>query len=632
MDRRARRPLPGRAAGGRGRALGRGQPRRSRSSSTADRSGLSSSTSARTNSTSGPPSGDRGGRDTDLVTAGAGTLLRGLRVPRPLVVRTEHTEVTVGPDGSAGEPVVLATTTFEAFRWRLGRRSRRQLAAMDWSGDPEPFLDSLCVFGPAEVDSSSSRPGGRGETVDARIPRARTSRRHRSGPRGSSRWPTTRGQRRRAPSPVLLRRSTGHGRRSRSRPRCWAVYLYRQHARRTLPEPSTIVDIELDGGAAVDRRALAALAPPSVGHLLWDLPLIALYGLGPGPGRRCWLLVGVAARRRAAARPGSACSPRRRHGRSPTWSRTARCGGPSAERGAGLLRRPAPSTWRRSSAVIKFSASVPAAVVLLVGVRADRRPASWPVGLLARRRARAVARHRAPARRAARAARTTPVPGASAGALPATADGGRAGPVAARLQRAGVRPSASRARTGSRPGSACPAAGSARPASPWARCRRPSSATRVVPAAQYLVSVSGGGYTAGAFQQALTGAGAAGGGREGRAGRELAGDGLPARHARRRTTSAGTPATSPRTWSRLLVALGLLARHLLLTLVLLFGPAVLLGVTAGAFYRSVAGHGARSGGNGRSGRQGPAPLLSRPPAPAPGGRWACSRPWRWAPG
>ncbi|MGZ4567789.1 MAG: hypothetical protein ACXVFZ_13440 [Blastococcus sp.] len=86
------------------------------------------------------------------MTAGAVALLRGLRVPRPLVVRTEHTEVTVGPDASGEEPVVLRTTTFEAFRWRLGRRSRGQLAALDWSGDPEPYLDHLCVFGPAEVD------------------------------------------------------------------------------------------------------------------------------------------------------------------------------------------------------------------------------------------------------------------------------------------------------------------------------------------------------------------------------------------------------------------------------------------------------------------------------------------------
>jgi hypothetical protein len=89
-------------------------------------------------------------RDSDLVRVGASVLLRGLRVPRPLVVRTEHEEIRVGPED--GGPTLLTTTAFEAFRWRLGRRSRRQLAAMDWSGEPEPYLDWLCVFGPAEHD------------------------------------------------------------------------------------------------------------------------------------------------------------------------------------------------------------------------------------------------------------------------------------------------------------------------------------------------------------------------------------------------------------------------------------------------------------------------------------------------
>jgi hypothetical protein len=27
-----------------------------------------------------------------------------------------------------------------------------QLALMDWSGDPAPFLDELCIFGPAKAD------------------------------------------------------------------------------------------------------------------------------------------------------------------------------------------------------------------------------------------------------------------------------------------------------------------------------------------------------------------------------------------------------------------------------------------------------------------------------------------------
>jgi len=31
----------------------------------------------------------------------------------------------------------------------MGRRSRAQLAAMSWSGDPAPVIDHLTVFGPA---------------------------------------------------------------------------------------------------------------------------------------------------------------------------------------------------------------------------------------------------------------------------------------------------------------------------------------------------------------------------------------------------------------------------------------------------------------------------------------------------
>jgi hypothetical protein len=94
--------------------------------------------------------GDTGARDSAVVTIGTHLLLRSLDVPRPLLVRTEREEVRAGP--GEGEPVRLTTTTFEAFRWRLGRRSPAQLAAMDWSGDPSPFLDHLCVFGPARSD------------------------------------------------------------------------------------------------------------------------------------------------------------------------------------------------------------------------------------------------------------------------------------------------------------------------------------------------------------------------------------------------------------------------------------------------------------------------------------------------
>ena len=47
---------------------------------------------------------------------------------------------------------ILVYPTFEFFRLRLGRRSRRQVARLDWSDDPERVLDAMFVFGPATTD------------------------------------------------------------------------------------------------------------------------------------------------------------------------------------------------------------------------------------------------------------------------------------------------------------------------------------------------------------------------------------------------------------------------------------------------------------------------------------------------
>lgn len=108
---------------------------------------------------------------------------------------------------------------------------------------------------------------------------------------------------------------------------------------------------------------------------------------------------------------------------------------------------------------------------------------------------------------------------------------------------------------------------------------------KIVSKARYLVSVSGGGYTAGAFQQALN-------------------DARPTSSFPKNESPISDPRTAflPGTEeedhvrrhssylasnpAEILVALGLLARHLLLTLTVLIGPAILLGVAAGAFYRA----------------------------------------------
>lgn len=94
--------------------------------------------------------GRPGARDSDAVRYTADRLLGLLRTPVPLRVTVEDGEYRSGPDG--GAEIRLRTTRFDALRWRTGRRSRTQLAAMDWSDDPSDVLDHLYMFGPADVD------------------------------------------------------------------------------------------------------------------------------------------------------------------------------------------------------------------------------------------------------------------------------------------------------------------------------------------------------------------------------------------------------------------------------------------------------------------------------------------------
>ncbi len=99
--------------------------------------------------------GAPGARDTEVVRLGSDRLLTWLQPPVPLRVVVEDGAYDLGPDGPSppeGGAIVLTTERFEAFRWRLGRRSRRQLADLDWTGDPSPVLDHLVVFGPAATD------------------------------------------------------------------------------------------------------------------------------------------------------------------------------------------------------------------------------------------------------------------------------------------------------------------------------------------------------------------------------------------------------------------------------------------------------------------------------------------------
>lgn len=94
--------------------------------------------------------GRPGARDSDAVRYSSDRLLKNLRTPVPLRVAVEDGEYRSGPDD--GAEIRLRTTRFEAVRWRTGRRSRAQLAAMDWSEDPAQVLDHLYMFGPADTD------------------------------------------------------------------------------------------------------------------------------------------------------------------------------------------------------------------------------------------------------------------------------------------------------------------------------------------------------------------------------------------------------------------------------------------------------------------------------------------------
>lgn len=94
--------------------------------------------------------GRPGARDTDTVRRLADVLLRSWSPERPVEVARGDRTTRVGPD--AGDVIRWRTDDFEVLRVRMGRRSRAQLAALDWSADPGPVLDGIVVFGPAGAD------------------------------------------------------------------------------------------------------------------------------------------------------------------------------------------------------------------------------------------------------------------------------------------------------------------------------------------------------------------------------------------------------------------------------------------------------------------------------------------------
>ncbi|WP_253671323.1 maleylpyruvate isomerase family mycothiol-dependent enzyme [Streptoalloteichus tenebrarius] len=76
-------------------------------------------------------------------------LARRPELPGALVLATTDGRRVVG----AGDPVAeLEVDGYELYRAVFGRRSRAQMAAWAWSGDPAAFLDLIPVFPPREDD------------------------------------------------------------------------------------------------------------------------------------------------------------------------------------------------------------------------------------------------------------------------------------------------------------------------------------------------------------------------------------------------------------------------------------------------------------------------------------------------
>jgi hypothetical protein len=94
--------------------------------------------------------GTPGARTDAAVSQVSDQLLNMLSTPVPVRLTVEDGDYRTGPQD--GSEIGLRTSRFEALRWRTGRRSRAQLAAMDWSADPAPVLEHLYLFGPADVD------------------------------------------------------------------------------------------------------------------------------------------------------------------------------------------------------------------------------------------------------------------------------------------------------------------------------------------------------------------------------------------------------------------------------------------------------------------------------------------------
>lgn len=94
--------------------------------------------------------GDTAGRDImDIHFAAAGHVrsIRSLFSANDLdTIRIESTDSGMGWDVGYGAPAaVLRAPSFQIMRAIGGRRTKAEIRAMGWDGDPEPYLDSMVI-------------------------------------------------------------------------------------------------------------------------------------------------------------------------------------------------------------------------------------------------------------------------------------------------------------------------------------------------------------------------------------------------------------------------------------------------------------------------------------------------------
>ncbi len=94
--------------------------------------------------------GRPGNRDHEIIAYVVPGMIMGTQIRRPFTVEFQDgTALHTGATDGSGDPLVLrGVTQFEIFRARLGRRSRKQVEAYDWSDDPSDLLANWFIFGP----------------------------------------------------------------------------------------------------------------------------------------------------------------------------------------------------------------------------------------------------------------------------------------------------------------------------------------------------------------------------------------------------------------------------------------------------------------------------------------------------